>query len=166
MARPPLDDDDEEAQALAAAKRAAAEERGLPPPKPTMTVGPIRTKPAPKPAPSRGAPRPAPAKPAARVPAKPAARTPARTAPASRPPPPGTDLALAKSTAPKVAAHLKQKGARAYDHTVLKLWQTRAGIGNDGIYGRGAATALKYFTPAAPAAFVQQGVAQYTPPKG
>lgn len=86
-------------------------------------------------------------------------------APAARKPAPaGTDLALAKQTAAQVAAHLKQKGRDGYDRKVLKLWQTRAGLPPDGIYGRGTAAALKYFGAAAPAAFFAQGTASYTPP--
>lgn len=89
---------------------------------------------------------------------------PAEVRPAAAPA--GTDLALAKSTAPKVAAHLKQKGRAGYSRQVLRLWQGRAGIAPDGIYGRGAAAALKYFTPSAPGAFFAQGVAKYQPPAG
>lgn len=77
-----------------------------------------------------------------------------------------TDLAKAKATAPKVAEHLKKAGRANYSRQVLKLWQGRAGIAPDGIYGRGAAAALRYFTPGAPAAFFAQGVAQYKPPAG
>lgn len=85
---------------------------------------------------------------------------------ATSPATPGVDLGLAKSTAPKVAAHLKKTGRSGYDRKVLRLWQGRAGITPDGIYGRGAAAALKYFTPTAPAAFFAQGAATYKPPAG
>lgn len=115
---------------------------------PRMTVGPVQVrKPAPKPAP----------KPMAKPAAKPAAAAP--------PAPAGTDLALAKQTSEKLAAHLKAAGRDKYDRKVLKLWQTRAGIPADGVYGRAAAAALRYFTRSAPAAFFAQGVASYTPPK-
>lgn len=100
-----------------------------------MTVGPVQPK--------------QPAAPAAARPAAPA----------------GTDLPLAKKTAPQVVAHLKQKKRDGYDRKLLKLWQTRAGVPADGIYGRGTAAALKYFAGAsAPAAFFAQGTASYTPP--
>jgi peptidoglycan hydrolase-like protein with peptidoglycan-binding domain len=39
----------------------------------------------------------------------------------------------------------------------LRAWQTAAGIAADGIYGRGTASALKYFTPKAPRALFAQG---------
>lgn len=94
----------------------------------------------------------------------PITQKPAAAAAAKKPPPAGTDLALAKSTAAKMAAHLKQKGRDHYDRKALKLWQTRAGIVPDGIYGKGTAAALKYFGAAAPAPFFNQGTASYTPP--
>lgn len=106
-----------------------------------------------------GAAAPKAAKPAKGKVAKPGARAPASPAPA-RP----VNLALAKSTAPAMAAHLKQKKMN-YDRKALTLWQSRAGVPADGIYGRGSAAALKYFTPAAPPALFAQGTSSYTPPR-
>lgn len=111
-----------------------------------------------------------PPKPGAKPAAKPAP-TRVTIGPAKLNPPPtkaapaGTDLALAKQTAPKVAAHIKQKKGN-YDRKVLSLWQTRAGIAPDGIYGRGTFAALKHFYPPAPPALFAQGVASYKPPTG
>lgn len=121
-------------------------------PKPTSSSS---AKPKPTPA---AKPRPAPA----RVDVGPIQVKP----PATPAAPAGTDLALAKSTAPKMAAHLKQAGRDKYDRKAMRLWQTRAGLAPDGIYGRGTAAALKHFTPAAPPAFFAQGVSTYTPPAG
>lgn len=73
------------------------------------------------------------------------------------------NMALAKSTAPQVAAHIKAKRMN-YDRKMLSLWQSRAGVPADGIYGRGSAAALKYFTKNAPPALFAQGTSSYTPP--
>ena len=73
------------------------------------------------------------------------------------------NMALAKSTAAQVAAHLKAKKMN-YDRKMLALWQGRAGVPVDGIYGRGSAAALKYFTKNAPPALFAQGTSSYTPP--
>lgn len=112
---------------------------------------------------SSSTPRPAP-KPASTMSVGPITTQTKPAAAAKKPAPAGTDLALAKSTAAKMAAHLKQAGRDKYDRKALKLWQTRAGLAPDGIYGKGTAAALKYFGAAAPAPFFNQGTASYTPP--
>ena len=129
----PDEPSDEQALAEAAARAAMAQEGGT--------------------APSSSAARPK----AGKAAAKPAARS-AAAAPAKP-----VNMALAKSTAGQVAAHIKAKRMN-YDRKMLSLWQSRAGVAADGIYGRGSAAALKYFTKTAPPALFAQGTSSYTPP--
>ncbi len=131
--------DDEQALAIAAAHQAAAQEGGAAPAPAKPGSGMRRPGASPKPPKGRAA----------------------MPAPTSDKP---VNLALAKSTAASVAAHLKQKKMN-YDRRMLSLWQSRAGVPADGIYGRGSAAALKYFTPGAPPALFAQGASSYTPPR-
>jgi peptidoglycan hydrolase-like protein with peptidoglycan-binding domain len=79
-------------------------------------------------------------------------------------PPPGYDRAKAKARARDVSAHLKKQG-RAYDKSILKSWQTQAGIGADGLYGPHSRNALVYYGATdAPAPFVKGTEKPYVPP--
>lgn len=147
-------DDDEAAAELERARRAVqlAQQKEAQTPASSSSSSPrpsTPAKPAPKPASMSVGP----------VVQRQAAAPPAAAAPA------GTDLAVAKKTAPDVAAHLKSKNRNTYSRDVVKLWQKRAGIASDGIYGRGTEAALKYFGAKPPKAFFAQGNASYTPPR-
>lgn len=79
-------------------------------------------------------------------------------------PPPGYDRAKAKARAKDVSAHLRKQG-RAYDKSILKSWQTQAGIDADGLYGPHSRNALAYYGATdAPAPFVKGKEKPYVPP--
>lgn len=76
----------------------------------------------------------------------------------------GVDFALAKKTAPDVAAHIRKSG-RAYKVEVVKQFQRRAAIKDDGLYGPTTASALRFYGANAPAPLFKGANAQYVPPK-
>jgi murein L,D-transpeptidase YcbB/YkuD len=59
------------------------------------------------------------------------------------------DLALAQKLAPQVEADIKKNGAR-YNRTLLKQFQSAAGLTADGFYGGYSAGALRYFLQRTP----------------
>lgn len=61
----------------------------------------------------------------------------------------GYNETLAKKLAPQVESNIVAKKSN-YDHTLLKNFQTAAGITADGIYGGGTAGALRYYLGHAP----------------
>jgi len=87
---------------------------------------------------------------------------PAPVAPATDTPPAGYNRDGASRAAPDIAKHLKQKGIDHYNRNALRTWQKLAGIAQDGVYGRGAAAALRHFVgAAAPKPFFAKGVDIY-----
>lgn len=93
-----------------------------------------------------------------------------KLSPAKAPPsnkrkaPPGTNIALARSTAKDVAKHILKTGKK-YTRKVLAQFQLRAGLKPDGLYGPMSAEALRYFGAAAPKPlFNVNTTAHYVPP--
>lgn len=174
-AKPAASKDQAEAEAaLLAAQLAAQQELAQKAPAPKPSAAP-KPKPAARPAarPAQRAPQPAP-----RPAPKPATRqganvdvtgprvVPSSSSSSSSPrPPAGCDMAKAREAAPALARLIASKKYN-YPHKTLAAWQTLAGIASDGIYGRGTATALKYFTSLAPKPLFAQGVAVYNHPWG
>ena len=170
-AKPAASKDQAEAEAaLLAAQLAAQQELAQKAPAPKPSAAP---KPKPAARPAQRAPQPAP-----RPAPKPATRqganvdvtgprvVPSSSSSSSSPrPPAGCDMAKAREAAPALARLIASKKYN-YPHKTLAAWQTLAGIASDGIYGRGTATALKYFTSLAPKPLFAQGVAVYNHPWG
>lgn len=74
------------------------------------------------------------------------------------------NVALAKKTAADVAKHIRAKG-RKYTTQVVKQFQQRAGLTDDGMYGPATASALRYFGANAPAPLFKGINAKYVPPE-
>ena len=152
--------------ALAAAKLAAAAKPTAPPQlqaKGNQVADALRSLVATPKVQAQAAPAKAPKKTAA----KPAAATPKKTAPAKPAKkvaaPAGVNVALAKQTAPEVATHIRNKKEK-YTTSVVKLFQQRAGLKADGLYGPVTASALRYFGANAPAPLFKGVNAKYVPP--
>jgi hypothetical protein len=70
----------------------------------------------------------------------------------------------ARATAQRVSDHLEAKGIAHYSHEALRIWQTLAGLVQDGIYGGSTRGALIFFgVPNPPPAFFRPTqTVQYT----
>lgn len=126
---------DREATSVAPSRPAKAPAKAAP--KPTQAPKPAKTaKAAPKPAKAPTTPSTPAATPAGQdqAPARPLAPIPA-----------GYDPAGARRMAPSLARHLKAKGRSNSDRTMVRSFQTKAGIKPDGIYGGGTRGALLYY---------------------
>lgn len=99
------------------------------------------------------------AKPAQPAPTPPAAQPAPAPAPAPTgpTPPAGFDRVKASKAAPDVARHIALK-KYDYNRDALRAWQKLAGLAPDGIYGRGAAAAMRFYVgSSAPRALFNQG---------
>lgn len=83
-------------------------------------------------------------------PASPAAPADVQSAQVGPVPPPGFNPASAKKLAKQVAANIDSKGKASYSRTLLKQFQTAAGIASDGLYGGEARRALMFYGVARP----------------
>jgi peptidoglycan hydrolase-like protein with peptidoglycan-binding domain len=81
--------------------------------------------------------------------------------------PAGFDPDGARRVAPRIAAHLRKKGAANYSRQALREFQRLAGLKEDGLYGGRTAGALRYYlggaNPPAPMFRPLQEVS-YSPP--
>jgi hypothetical protein len=60
-------------------------------------------------------------------------------------PPAGFNPASAKKLAKQVAANIDSKGKASYSRTLLKQFQTAAGLVSDGLYGGASRRALIFY---------------------
>jgi peptidoglycan hydrolase-like protein with peptidoglycan-binding domain len=75
------------------------------------------------------------------------------------------DPVNAKKQAPTLASHLRRMGKAHYNRDEVKLFQRRAGIKADGVYGPMTREALQHFGASAPPAFYpSSSTAHYAPP--
>jgi hypothetical protein len=77
----------------------------------------------------------------------------------------GYDPVAAKATAQRTADHLRTRKSK-YDRAVLALFQRRAAIADDGLYGPLSASALRsYGAKNVPAPFFKGALKTYVPPE-